>query len=60
MKGSPNLTREGDEPRLHRLRFPIVCFWVDSFDIALARRLLRYTVPHLLCIDEVGYLLRHT
>jgi DNA replication protein DnaC len=23
---------------------------------ALARRLRRYTLPHLLCIDEVGYL----
>lgn len=24
--------------------------------VALARRLRRYTVPHLLCVDEVGYL----
>jgi DNA replication protein DnaC len=24
--------------------------------VALARRLRRYTIPHLLCIDEVGYL----
>ena len=24
--------------------------------VALARRLHRYTIPHLLCIDEVGYL----
>ena len=23
---------------------------------ALARRLRRYTLPHLLCVDEVGYL----
>jgi len=24
--------------------------------VALARRLRRYTIPHLLCVDEVGYL----
>jgi DNA replication protein len=47
--------------RAHNVRFAtasdmLADLAAQDSSVALGRRLRRYTVPHLLCVDEVGYL----